>query len=58
MVNIWIYQKDKQAYISAMEIGCNSGPSIKEETEDKLKVDFCQAAMQLWVQSGHWFGSE
>jgi hypothetical protein len=55
MSNVWIYQKDKQFYISIMNSEC-SGPHIIQETEDKLQVDFCSAAMSVWVQAGMWYG--
>lgn len=54
MQNVWIYQRDKKTYMDVMNIECGS-PEILQETDDKLLVNFCHAAMQLWVQSGHWF---
>ena len=55
MSGVWIYQKNKKAYIDLMNMECGS-PHILQETEDKLQVDFCQAAMQIWVQAGYWYG--
>lgn len=57
MVYIWIYQKNKDSYISLMNSECG-GPVIHQENEDKLQVDFCNAAMRVWVQCGFWYGWE
>lgn len=56
MQNVWIYQKNKDSYIMLMKSECNSEPRIHQETEDKLQVDFCDAAMRTWVQAGYWIG--
>jgi hypothetical protein len=57
MSGVWIYQKNKQSYIDLMNMECG-GPLIHQETEDKLQVDFCNAAMAVWVQVGYWYGFE
>ena len=54
MSHVWIYQKNKPSYISLMNSECG-GPVINEETEDRLNVDFCAAAMQVWVQCGYYY---
>ena len=56
MAGVWIYQKNKQSYIDLMNSECGSPPHIHEETQDKLKVDFCDPAMRVWVQVGYWYG--
>lgn len=57
MVGIWIYQNDKESYVSLMNEECG-GPVIRTENEEKLQVDFCSAAMQVWVECGFWYGWE
>ena len=57
MQGVWIYQKDKDAYINLMNEECG-GPQILQQTQDKLQVNFCNAAMQVWVQAGFWYGFE
>lgn len=57
MHGVWIYQKNKESYIGLMNEECG-GPQILQETEDKLQVNFCNAAMQVWVQAGFWYGFE
>jgi len=57
MSYIWIYTKDKSAYINIMNDMCG-GPVIHKETEQKLQVDFCSAAITAWANAGFWFGSE
>jgi hypothetical protein len=37
-----------------MDMYCG-GPHILQETEDKLQVDFCGSAMQVWVAVGYWY---
>lgn len=54
MIYVWIYQKNKEEYISLMNIECG-GPVIHKETDEKLQVDFCDAAMRDWVQCGYWY---
>ena len=57
MSGVWIYQKNKNDYISLMNQQCG-GPHIHQETADKLQVDFCGSAMQVWVEVGYWYGFE
>jgi hypothetical protein len=54
MSHVWIYQKDKNSYLSLMNDMCG-GPSINEETADRLNVNFCGPAMEVWVQVGYWY---
>jgi plasmid maintenance system antidote protein VapI len=54
MSGVWIYQKDKNNYISLMNDMCGR-PSINQETADRLNVNFCGPAMEVWVQVGYWY---
>ena len=57
MNGVWIYQKDKKSYMDIMNIECGS-PEIVQEKEEKLQVNFCSAAMTVWVQAGMWYSFE
>jgi hypothetical protein len=54
MSYVWIYQKNKESYVSLMNSEC-SEPVIHEETDDRLNVDFCDPAMRVWVQCGYYY---
>ena len=57
MHGVWIYKKDEASYRSVMDAECG-GPSILQEKDDKIQVDFCDAAMRDWVNAGYWYGFE
>lgn len=54
MYGVWILQKDKGSYVFIMNSECGQ-PSILQETEDKLQVNFCDPAMRAWVQAGYYY---
>lgn len=54
MYGVWIFQKDKNSYVSLMNEECGR-PDILQEKEDKLQVNFCNAAMTVWAQAGYWY---
>lgn len=54
MLAVWIYQNDKQSYIDLMNMECDK-PIIRQETEDRLQVDFCEAAMSVWIQADYYY---
>ncbi len=54
MHGVWIYKKDEETYISLMNEECG-GPQIIREEDDKVQVNFCAPAMQVWVEAGYWY---
>ena len=54
MSGVLIYSKDRANYESVMN-QCCGGPRIIEDLGDTLRVDFCSAAMSMWVQAGFWY---